>query len=66
MIKELVEQLKVMMVLVVNNGIGKRVCINGIIVGGKIGIVQMVKGKVFYVWFVGWLDNLYVVVVVFI
>ena len=66
MTKESVEQLKAMMVSVVNNGTGKRARINGTTVGGKTGTAQTVKGKAPYAWFVGWSDNPHVAVAVFI
>ena len=66
MTKESAEQLKAMMVSVVNNGTGKRARINGTTVGGKTGTAQTVKGKAPYAWFVGWSDNPHVAVAVFI
>lgn len=45
MTKESAEQLKAMMVSVVNNGTGKRARINGTTVGGKTGTAQTVQGK---------------------
>lgn len=66
MTKESAEQLKAMMVSVVNNGTGKRARINGTTVGGKTGTAQTVQGKAPYAWFVGWSDNPHVAVAVFI
>ena len=66
MTKESAEQLKSMMVSVVNNGTGKRARIDGVNVGGKTGTAQTVKGKAPYAWFVGWSDNPHVAVAVFI
>ena len=57
MTKESAEQLKSMMVSVVNNGTGKRARIDRVSVGGKTGTAQTVKGKAPYAWFVGWSDN---------
>ncbi|MCW5112898.1 peptidoglycan D,D-transpeptidase FtsI family protein [Cutibacterium acnes] len=66
MTKESAEQLKAMMVSVVNNGTGKRARINGTTVGGKTGTAQTIQGKAPYAWFVGWSDNPHVAVAVFI
>ena len=66
MTKESAEQLKSMMVSVVNNGTGKRARIDGVTVGGKTGTAQTMKGKAPYAWFVGWSDKPHVAVAVFV
>ena len=66
MTKESAEQLKSMMVSVVNNGTGKRARIDGVTVGGKTGTAQTMRGKAPYAWFVGWSDKPHVAVAVFV
>ncbi|MDO4412689.1 penicillin-binding protein 2 [Cutibacterium sp.] len=66
MTKESAEQLKSMMVSVVNNGTGKRARIDGATVGGKTGTAETVEGKAPYAWFVAWADKPHVAVAVFI
>lgn len=60
------QDLKKMMISVVQNGTGTPAQINGVTVGGKTGTAQTTKNASPYAWFVGFSENPHVAVAVFI
>lgn len=60
------QELKKMMVSVVQNGTGTAAQIDGVTIGGKTGTAQTSKDRPPYAWFVAWSDNPHVAVAVFI
>lgn len=60
------DQLRDMMITVVNNGTGQRAKISGVTVGGKTGTAQNAVGKKPYAWFVGFADDPKVAIAVFV